>query len=244
MAVKPFTRSLFSGLALLALAACTGQGVSPQDPEDLVKSEKFEPWSDAIPAYRIGEGDKLHIAFPLTPELDEDVLIRPDGATTLKVTGEIDLARLTFKEASSVIAQAATKRLKNPTVQISLLEAPGAQVFVGGEVKKPGAYPMIGQMSVFSALQIAGGTTDIAKLDRIILIRRAADERPMMTLVNLRALLEGRDTRQFRLYQGDMLFVSKTTAGELDLWVDQWINKALPFARNVGYSFGQSQVVQ
>ena len=244
MALKILTRSLFCALMLATLAACTGQGVSPDDPEDLIKSGKFEAWSDAIPAYRISEGDKLHIAFPLTPELDEDVLIRPDGATTLKVTGEIDLSTMTIKEASSVIAKAATRRLKNPTVLISLLEAPGAQIYVGGEVKKPGGYPMVGHMTVFSALQIAGGTTDIAKLDHIILIRRSPDDRPMMTLVNLRAQLEGHDTRQFRMYQGDMLFVPKTTVGTLDLWVDQWLNKALPFARNVGYSFGQSQVVQ
>lgn len=245
MALKTaLTRSLITALALAALAACTAQGVDAPDPEKLIRSGKFEPWSDAIPAYRINEGDKLHIAYPLTPELDEDVLIRPDGAATLKVCGEIDLGSLTVKEASAVIAKAATKRLKNPTVLISLLEAPGSQIYVGGEVKKPGAYPMAGQMNVFGALQIAGGATDIALTDDIILIRRAPDDRPMMMVINLRSILEGHDTRQFRLYQGDMLFVPKTTVGTLDLWVDQWLNKALPFARNIGYSFGQSQVVQ
>ena len=244
MAVKPSSRPLIALLMLAALAACTAQGVDAPDPEKLIKSGKFEAWSDAIPAYRINEGDKLHIAYPLTPELDEDVLIRPDGATTLKVCGEIDLATLTIKDASASIAKAATKRLKNPTVLISLLEAPGAQIYVGGEVKKPGAYPMAGQINVFSALQIAGGTTDTALTDDIILIRRAPDDRPMMTVVNLRAVLEGRDTRMFRMYQGDMLFVPKTSVGVLDLWVDQWLNKSLPFARNVGYSFGQNQVVQ
>jgi protein involved in polysaccharide export with SLBB domain len=245
MAVKISARPLIATLTLLVtLAGCTGQGVSPPDTEQLIKSDKFEAWTDAIPAYRINEGDKLHIAYPLTPELDEDVLIRPDGATTLKVCGEIDLATLTIKDASAAIAKAATKRLKNPQVLISLLEAPGAQIYVGGEVKKPGAYPMAGQINAFGAIQLAGGSTDIAMLDHIILIRRAPDDRPMMTQVNLRAMLEGRDTRQFRMYQGDMLFIPKTTAGTLDLWVDQWINKSLPFARNVGYSFGQSQVVQ
>jgi protein involved in polysaccharide export with SLBB domain len=241
MAVKSSPRLLIAALLLAALAACTGQGVSPPDTEQLIKSDKFEAWSDAIPPYRINEGDKLHIAYPLTPELDEDVLIRPDGATTLKVCGEIDLATLTIKEASAAIARAATKRLKNPQVLISLLEAPGAQIYVGGEVKKPGAYPMSGQMNVFGALQLAGGTTDIAQMDHIILIRRAPDDRPMMTQVNLRAILEGHDTRQFRMYQGDMLFVPKTNVGVLDLWVDQWINKSLPFSRNLGYSWGQTQ---
>jgi hypothetical protein len=78
-------------------------------------------------------------------------------------------------------------------------------------------------------------------MDHSILIRRAPDDRPMMTQVNLRAILEGHDTRQFRMYQGDMLFVPKTNVGVLDLWVDQWINKSLPFSRNLGYSWGQTQ---
>jgi protein involved in polysaccharide export with SLBB domain len=242
--MKTLTRSLITAMLLAALAACTAQGVDAPDPERLIKSGKFEPWSDATPAYRINEGDKLHIAYPATPELDEDVLIRPDGATTLKVCGEIDLGQLTIKDASASIAKAALKRLKNPTVLISLLEAPGAQVYIGGEVKKPGAYPMAGQMNIFAAIQLAGGTTDTALTDDIILIRRAPDDRPMMTVINLRSILEGHDTRQFRLYQGDMVFIPKTTVGTLDLWVDQWVNKALPFARNVGYSFGQSQLVQ
>lgn len=241
MAVKNRTRSLLSLLALAALAACTAQGVDAPNPERLIQSGKFEAWSDAIPAYRINEGDKLHIAYPLTPELDEDVLIRPDGATTLKVCGEIDLATLTVKEASEAIAKAATKRLKNPQVLISLLEAPGAQIYVGGEVKKPGAYPMAGQINVFGAIQLAGGATDTALTDDIILIRRAPDDRPMMTVINMRSILEGRDIRAFRMYQGDMLFVPKTTVGVLDLWVDQWINKSLPFSRNLGYSWGQTQ---
>lgn len=248
MAVTISAKSLFARLALAAmlgpLAACTTQGVDPKQPEDLIRSGKFEAWSDAVPRYRIGEGDKLHIAFPLTPELDEDVLVRPDGAATLKVAGEVDIGGMTFKDASDVIAKAAVKRLKNPQVAISLLEAPGVQIYVGGEVRKPGAYPLAGSVNAFGALHLAGGTTDSGNLDEIILIRRAPDDRPMMTLVNLRAILEGHDTRQFRLYQGDMLFVPKTTAGQLDTWMDQWVNKALPFSRNVGYSWGQSQVVQ
>jgi len=244
MAMTSLAKSLLGGLILTALAACTTQGVDPKKPEDLAASGKYEAWSDAVPRYRIGTGDKLHIAFPLTPELDEDVMIRPDGAATLKVAGEVDIGGLTFREASDVIAKAAVKRLKNPEVAISLLEAPGVQIYVGGEVKKAGAYPLAGSVNIFGALQLAGGTADTGNLDEIILIRRAPDDRPMMTLVNLRDILEGKDTRQYRLYQGDMIFVSKTTVAELDLWVDQWINKALPFARNVGYSFGQSQVVQ
>ncbi|HMA48458.1 MAG TPA: polysaccharide biosynthesis/export family protein [Magnetospirillaceae bacterium] len=244
MAVTTPAKSLFAALGLAMLAACTTQGIDPKQPEDLTVAGKFEAWSDAVPRYRIGTGDKLHIAFPLTPELDEDVLIRPDGAATLKVAGEVDIGGLTFKDASDVIAKAAVKRLKNPEVAISLLEAPGVQIYIGGEVKKPGAYPLAGSVNAFGALQLAGGTADTGNLDQIILIRRAPDDRPMMTLVNLRAILEGRDTRQFRLYQGDMLFVPKTTVAQFDLWIDQWVTKALPFSRNVGYSWGQSQVVQ
>ena len=95
MAVKRPLKFALCCFVLTALPACTtGQSVRPEDPQVLMASGKYETWSDAVPAYRISEGDHLHISFPLTPELDQDILVRPDGAATLKAAGELSLAAL------------------------------------------------------------------------------------------------------------------------------------------------------
>lgn len=243
---SPLPAARCAALALLlCLAGCTGQGIEPRPPEDTVAEGTFEAWNDQVPPYHIGQGDRLRILFPLTPELDEDALVRSDGVVTLRAAGEVSIADLTTENASAVIAQASEKRLKNPRVLISVTESTSSRIFIGGDVRTPGMFPIVGGMTVVGALQAAGGTGETALLDKVILIRRAPDNRPMMRLVNLRAGLEGYDSRQFRVYQGDILYVPRTNIGEIDLWIDQFINKFLPFNRGAGfdYTIGSSSTV-
>jgi protein involved in polysaccharide export with SLBB domain len=237
MAVR---RVPFASLLALLLTACTtGQAIRPDSVDDLVASGRYEAWTDAVPAYRIGEGDKLHIAFPLTPEMNEDVLVRTDGVVSLRAAGEVQLAALSTSNASTLIAEASRKRLKNPSVQIAVTDATSERVFVGGEVTLPGAYPIHGPMTLLGALQSASGAKDTARLDEVILLRRAPDDRPMIRLVNVRDILEGQ-AGDIRVYQGDILFVPKTRIAEFDLWINQFLNLAVPFTKSFSYASGDT----
>ena len=235
------TRNILLLAWAASLAACTtGQSIRPDDdPDVLIKSGRYEPWSDAVPTYRIGEGDKLHINYPLTPEMSEDVLVRNDGVITLRAAGEVQLAALSMAEATAAIADASTKRLKNPRVQIAVTDATSERVFVGGEVTLPGAYPIHGPMTLVGALQSASGSKDTARLDEVIHIRRAADGKAMLRLVDVRDILEGKAADQ-RVYQGDILFVPKTRIAEFDLWINQFLNLAVPFTKSFSYGAGST----
>jgi protein involved in polysaccharide export with SLBB domain len=226
-------------LALLAAACTTGQSVRPDSIETLMASGRFEPWSDTIPGYRISEGDKLHVSFPLTPEMSEDVLVRSDGVVTLRAAGEVQLAALSTGDASTAIAEASARRLKNPRVQIAVTDNISERVFVGGEVTLPGAYLIHGRMTVTGALASASGSKDTARLDEVILLRRAPDDKPMIRLINVRDILEGEAT-DLRVYQGDILFVPKTRIAEFDLWVNQFLNLSIPFAKSFSYATGDT----
>ena len=88
-------------LPLLALlyACTTGQALRPESGDnpaaDPAIRARFEAWSDATPIYHIGEGDKLRIQFPLTPEMDDDdVVVRPDGMITLRTGDEVEVSRI------------------------------------------------------------------------------------------------------------------------------------------------------
>jgi len=50
-------------------------------------------------------------------------------------------------------------------VAISLLEAPGVQIYIVAS-QEAGAYPLAGRSNAFGALQLAGGTSDTGNLDR------------------------------------------------------------------------------
>jgi protein involved in polysaccharide export with SLBB domain len=227
-------------LLVLTGAACTQQSIRPDDPAEIALRGQYEPWSDELPTYRLGEGDRIKVRFPLTPEMDEDVLIRPDGVVSLQATGDVPVASLTPGAAADLISQAAQKRLKKPQVAVSVLDAASSRIFIGGEVKQPGAYPLTGPLTVVDALQVAGGAGDTARLSEVILLRRSPDNRAMLRLINVRAELEGREPRTIRLVQGDILYVPRTWIGEFDLWIDQFINKSLPFTRNFDYTTGNT----
>jgi len=222
------------------LAGCTGQEIWPETPEDLAAKGVIDPWSDATPPYRIGEGDKIRVQFPLTPEMNEDVTVRPDGKITLVSAGEVELSSLTTAAASQAVAGAALRRLKNPKVEIAVIDPASARIFIGGEVRAPGLYPVVGPVTLTGAMSLAGGALDTARLGEVIVLRRSPGGRPMMRLYNVRANLEGMDTQNMRLYQGDIVFVPKSHIAEMNLWIDQFINKMLPFNRNFDYTRGDT----
>ncbi len=242
------TRSPIPGiffLFTLLLAACgTGQALRPVSGEDpgadaRIKA-RFAAWSDETPAYRVGEGDKLRILFPLTPEMNDDVVVRPDGMVTLRLGGEVMVADLTPAAASEAVARSAAGRLRDPQVVVSVQDPVSACIYVGGEVRSPGVWRMNGPMSTIAALQLASGVIETARLDKVILIRRAPDGRPMLRLVDLRALLEGKDVTDPRIFPGDILYVPRSRIAEVDLWVNQFIERVVPFQRTFNYTLGHS----
>lgn len=236
-------------LALLALAlmlgSCsgTGQSFTPRetrfaaDPRTADPSlARFAPWSSATPGYRIGEGDKIKVSFPLTPEMSQESLVRPDGVVTLRATGDVVVAGLAPSEVSTLIVEKSSARLRNPEVVVEVVDPVSAKVYIGGEVKNPGAYQVTGPIGAVSALQLAAGSTDTGRIDEVILIRRSPDGRGMLKLVDVHGLLEGRPVDDPRILAGDILFVPKTRIAELGLWVEQFINRVVPFQRSFSYT--------
>ena len=234
-------------LPLLALlyACTTGQALRPESGDnpaaDPAIRARFEAWSDATPIYHIGEGDKLRIQFPLTPEMDDDdVVVRPDGMITLRTGDEVKVADLAPAEACAAVARSTGVHLRDPKVVVSVQDPISARIYVGGEVRTPGVQHMTGPATVIGALQLASGAIETARLDEVILIRRAPDGRAMLRLVDVRGLLEGKDVADPRVFAGDILYVPRSRIAELDLWIDQFINRVVPFQRSFSYSVGSS----
>ena len=178
--------------------------------------------------------------FPLTPEMTQEVLVRPDGIVTLRATGDVRVADLTLAEATTLLTQKALARLRNPEVIVEVMDPISAKVYVGGEVKVPGAYPISGPLGSVSALQLASGTTDTGRISEVILIRRSPDGRPMLKMVDVHGLLEGKPVDDPRIVPGDILFVPKTRIAEVGLWVEQFINRVVPFQRSFSYTLGRT----
>ncbi|WP_157089312.1 polysaccharide biosynthesis/export family protein [Oceanibaculum pacificum] len=230
-------RTLAALLLTVALAACsTEQSLTVAKESD--KPEGFAAWTDAVPAYRIGPGDKLQVRYLFTPELDEEVLVAPDGRISLRVADAVLADGKTLPELNAGIQQAAAKWLRTPVVNASLIQATSARIYVGGQVTTPGVYRIDGRIGLMEGVLLAGGFRDTARTSEVVLIRRDPTGRPMLRTVNARQFLEtAAPGDSVPLFSGDIIYVPRTTISEINLWIDQFINQVLPFQRSANFSY-------
>ena len=78
------------------------------------------------------------------------------------------------------------------------------QVYVMGQVKNPGVYPLTPDMSFLSALAQAGGPNDNAKPSEIILARPSQH---LQRVIDLRTLVNGDDSSNSSVQAGDIIYV-------------------------------------
>lgn len=97
-------------------------------------------------------------------------LVEPDGTITLPSMGKIAVVGLTVREAENKIKAKAQEYLKDVTAKVRLLNY---KVTVIGEVTKPGVYYNYNhEYTVFDAISNAGGITNAAKLEKVLVLRR------------------------------------------------------------------------
>jgi polysaccharide export outer membrane protein len=96
-------------------------------------------------------------------------LIDMEGKVTLPVLGQIQVAGLTVAEAQAAIQLKANQYIKEATVKVKLLNF---KITILGEVKTPGPYFFYdNRVNVFDAVARAGGFTDMARLNTVLVVR-------------------------------------------------------------------------
>lgn len=225
----------FRAVALITaffLAGCAEVAPHYQQPD------AFDALADLPPTYIVGPGDELSVVFPFNAELNYEGPVGPDSTFTLPVAGTVSTAGKTTTQVEQAISQALTDRkvANNPSVSISIRRY-AQVVYVGGEVKLPGAIPLQNKMDPLQAVIAAGGALDTARTSSAVIIRRGPDGKPLLRVVNLNKLIRTGDKNQaIALRPLDSIFIPKTSIAEADLWVDQYINKLLPFQRGFSYT--------
>jgi protein involved in polysaccharide export with SLBB domain len=234
-----------AALLLIILAACTTQELRPVPNEP----QGFATWTETVPDYRFGAGDRVRVQFLLTPEMNETALIAPDGAISTRASGRVLAAGLTALELEASVTRASHRVLNNPIVTVSLEEAGGATVLVGGAVRQPGAVPLRGPSGTLEAIIRAGGFEPDARMDEVVLIRRGPSNRPMLRTLDVRGFIQTASVRpnpsnaDVPLYPGDIVYVPRSRIGEVNQWIDQYVNRLVPFQRSFSYAVNPSSTV-
>jgi polysaccharide biosynthesis/export protein len=126
--------------------------------------------------YVIGPHDVLVITLWDQPDLSGRYPVNEQGVLTFPLVGSIQAGGLTLRKAEDALKKrlAGDGYFKDPKVTIAVEEYKSQRVFLVGEVKQPGTYPLTGQMTVIEILARAGSTTPQAKGDVIIIRRKSS----------------------------------------------------------------------
>lgn len=161
----------------------------------------------AVDAYEVKPGDLLFISVWKEPELQKEVLVRPDGAFSFPLSGEIDARNKTVEDLWREISNRLSRYIPDLIVTVSVLEINGNKVYVIGQVNEPGEFVVNPQVDVMQALSMAGGTTAFAKLNDIKILRRTADGQIAIKF-RYDDVIQGRNLQQnIMLVSGDVLVV-------------------------------------
>lgn len=121
--------------------------------------------------YRIHSGDEVEVSVWKEPELTRKVVVRPDGKIGFPLTGEIVAAGRTAAVIQTEVETLLKKYIPEPVVTVSVTGLLGNQIYVLGQINKPGSYTMNPQVNVLQALAIAGGMTAYAAANDIMVLR-------------------------------------------------------------------------
>lgn len=151
--MKKDSVSVFRKMALLAfavlclpLAACQMAGSSSK------------PVTDAVTDYTLGIGDKVRINVYGQSELTNEYIVEPNGSISLPLVGTVGAAGFTSQEVKKMIVEKLQPDyMVNPQVSV---EVTGFRsMYVLGEVRTPGKYEYVPNMTVMQAVALAGGYT-------------------------------------------------------------------------------------
>ncbi len=207
--------------------------------------EGFAPWTPGPEAHHLAAGDEIELRFILNPELNERVVIGPEGQVTVPLLGPVDAEGRTVPEFVAQIKQRYAGVLRVADVDVLVRGYGSERIFVGGEVRAPAVLTIDGPTDVLQGITMAGGLLPTARADEVVVIRRRADRVPMLRTVNLKALIStGSPSEEVKLQPYDVVYVPRSDIAEFDLFVDQYLSQSLPFQKSVNLNIGSNPVIK
>jgi len=153
--------------------------------------------------YRLGPEDKLRLIVWNRPDLSKDTRIRPDGKLFVMHVGTVDAAGLTVGELQKLLTERLGEVLRNPQVDVEILEYASKVYYVMGQVNKPGMYAVTATTNVLEGVAVSGGPTDKANLGGAYLIRHGN-----VVPIDFYALFQQGDVSQnVFLADGDIIYL-------------------------------------
>lgn len=210
-------RRIYPCIALLALYGCAGSSrrASPGAPEDrdaAALSEALKAARAEQSRYTIAPDDVIEVAVYQDRNLNVRAHVDADGQVSVPLAGPVHVAGETVSQAQASIASQLSRYVVNPQVTITVDSRGSKQLYVLGEVQKPGAYPLspTAQVTVLQAVTNAGGFTKMAAPKRAHVLRYL-DGKSVDYKIDLKTLIrQGDREKDMVLQPNDVVYIPES----------------------------------
>lgn len=190
--------------------------------------------------YILQSGDVIDIKFFYNPELDELVIIRPDGRISLQLVDEVEAVNLTPSELDQILTETYSTILHYPEITVIVREFAAQEVFVGGEVMRPGVISWSRDTTALRAIFQAGGFKETARTTNVIIVSKGLNNAPVARKVSLKKVISTKapgPQNDILLRPFDIVYVPKTFIAKANKFMKQYIKNMIPATLSVGFSY-------
>lgn len=159
-------------------------GCSPAAP-NVAAGNIFPGGVPVTEEHTLAPGDEIEIRFPFYADLNDRVVVGPDGRLSLQLVNSVAVGGLTVSDAAKLLNEKYAAVVKSPELTVTVRTYAPQTVFVDGWVNNPGVVRSDVPLTVSRALAQAGGTKSGAHTDAILLLRRSDDGKVFYYEVNL-----------------------------------------------------------
>jgi protein involved in polysaccharide export with SLBB domain len=187
-ATQRITYLILAAMLLSGLISCATSQPAAVPPEVQMQATPQKP-----APYVINAGDQLDIKFFYNPELNESVVVRPDGKISLQLIDEIQASGLQPSELDQKLTDLYSRELRKPVLTVIVRSFTGQRVYVGGEVNRQGLITLQPGLTALQAVFQSGGFMETAQPAETLIIRKGPDSKPVPLRIDLAEVIAASD---------------------------------------------------
>jgi len=179
---------------------------------------------DGLPQYKIGPGDVLELTtWRGTQGNREEITVRSDGKISFAFIEDLYVSGLTIPHLDELLRKELKAFIKNPRIDVVVKRHNSKLVTLSGSIQSvpytrtgPGQYALTGKTTLLEMLNIAGGPTNDANLNRVRIRRK--DGRSFVIDL-FKVIIQGDASQDIVLDAGDIVMVPSVATAENRVYV-------------------------
>jgi polysaccharide biosynthesis/export protein len=177
-------------------------------PDNKLAASNSAPSASAITSqFVLGPADVIKINVWKNTDLSQTVTIGPDGFVSVPLLGDVHVAGMTANQLAQDLKSRLSGYVVNAQVTVGVVDIRSRQVYVTGQVGKPGGYPLVVPITALQLIAQAGGLNTFANRKDIVILRGGLGGHLQRLKFNYNSAVRGDPKQNISLQAGDTVIV-------------------------------------